>query len=504
MRALHRSSMLCAVLVLAGCTDDPLRPVGAAERNAPGPRLRPGSPVTGGSWEVDVSVQNLGTLGDGHTGPRDPRFPDFSSASAINDRRLVVGSSSGSVPSHAPFRWTTATGMQLPAGGTGHAYGAVAVNNDGLAVAPAPYVISFIIRADGSTYPMAYINQLPWSLNDEGTIVGEETYPYPREAGTPAYQHAVVWTSPWVTAPVFPRDARLYTADVARDINNLGTVVGYFRADGATATHAWRGRVGGVRQQLSVPLGSGSSQAVAVSDADVVVGTVNAQHPITGELEQHAWRWEPDGSGRDLGPAGDASAATDVNAAGDVVGWSGADAVVWSRVGLRIVLPELPEEQGGEPASLRRSIANGVNRHLDVVGMSRNRAVLWRVRFAYQVGVSLTPSDQLNQLTLGSAALIPVGILGSGNLDISKLDAAVLTLGDGDGDDVSAALGQDGKPLSKHEDLNDDGVLDMLVFFDQTALEKHGELTSKTTQLVLFGDLGDGEAIKGVEKVEIK
>ena len=81
-------------------------------------------------------------------------------------------------------------------------------------------------------------------------------------------------------------------------------------AGGATHSFLWRD---GQMIDLGT-LGGATTTAVAVNDRDQVVGT---SETATGE--KHAFLWQ-DGSMIDLGTPGDASAATDINERGQIVG----------------------------------------------------------------------------------------------------------------------------------------------------------------------------------------
>lgn len=96
-------------------------------------------------------------------------------------------------------------------------------------------------------------------------------------------------------------------------------------------------------------------------------------------LELHATVWEPSGTARDLGAAGEESFATAINDRGQVVGWvNDADgrghAVLWEPDGTRVELGTL----GG-----RFSQAHAINELGDVVGLAETswqaaHAFLWR------------------------------------------------------------------------------------------------------------------------------
>jgi len=78
---------------------------------------------------------------------------------------------------------------------------------------------------------------------------------------------------------------------------------------------------------------------------------------------------------------------------------------------------------------------------------------------------------------------------------------AVLTLGNDDGRDTPVARNPDGAPVVKHEDVDRDGDLDLIVAFDAGALWANGDWSDRTTELALNGDFDNGEYIHSVAQV---
>lgn len=94
-------------------------------------------------------------------------------------------------------------------------------------------------------------------------------------------------------------------------------------------------------------------------------------------------------------------------------------------------------------------------------------------------------------------------MLSEPRFDASKLDPARFTLGDWRDDDVRVARDAKGVPLAARLDVDRDGDVDLLLSFDQTELERTRELTSRTRQLVLAADLGEGNGIYAVNGVKV-
>jgi probable HAF family extracellular repeat protein len=104
----------------------------------------------------------------------------------------------------------------------------------------------------------------------------------------------------------------------AADINDQGVIVG--TADNIYGqTHAFKLVPGSLMADLHA-LSSGRSEAKAINESNVVVGTSGVTQP-DGTVVNHAVRWNADNSLTDLGTVPGASAvATDINDAGVIVG----------------------------------------------------------------------------------------------------------------------------------------------------------------------------------------
>jgi probable HAF family extracellular repeat protein len=104
----------------------------------------------------------------------------------------------------------------------------------------------------------------------------------------------------------------------ATDINDQGVIVG--TAENIYGqTHGFKLVPGALMADLHA-LSSGRSEAKAINEANVVVGTSGVTQP-DGSVVNHAVRWNADNSLTDLGTVPGASAvATDINDAGVIVG----------------------------------------------------------------------------------------------------------------------------------------------------------------------------------------
>jgi len=199
-------------------------------------------------WQKQGGIRDLGTLPGG----------DYSSAFAINDSGVVVGTSNTSTSTHA-FSWTIAQGLQdlgtLP--GT-NASAALAINNPGQ-----------IVGSSG-------VHAALWSggnIQDLGTLGG--------------------------------------ATSEAHGINNPGVVVGV--SDTSTGPHAflWQN---GAMQDLGLLSGDTSSRADHINDTGMVVGSSEGSGGVRAFVWTSATGMQP------LASDGTYSEAFDINNAGQVVG----------------------------------------------------------------------------------------------------------------------------------------------------------------------------------------
>ena len=335
---------------------------GATPAEAEGEALRPA-----------VSVRELPGLG-GAVRPYD-----------INDRGVVVGTSGTTSPVvvHA-LRWGRAGLTDLtPEAGPPAPYGATfglaaSVNERGqvagaLASGPLPPVSDALTwvgdeRVNLSEGTDAF--EMGWAVNDRGDVLVNRGW-------SSGPRQALVWRDGAVreSPPALGGNGLNATA-----MNGSGVVVGEAGAGEGQRAHVWRP---GAEPAALPGLSDGPSAAAAVNDRGQVAGSAT---DAAGRLR--AVRWAADGTPRDLGTLGGATAevapgppggGSAINARGDVVGRSEtADgeqhAFLW-RDGRMIDLGTL----GGT-----ESQAIAVNDRGQVVGTSRlagggsTRAFLWQ------------------------------------------------------------------------------------------------------------------------------
>lgn len=285
----------------------------------------------------------------------------YSATTAINNRGTVAGISRTTDDIFHPVRWSrdgTITELSLPAGVD---FGQTVDINESdtvlgyyqdqrLQIHPAVWDASGA-RTDLSLPPDAY--SLVNDMNNAGTVVGYLS-PDP-----------VRWnTDGTVTVlDVLPGHA----GGQAVAINDAGTIVGFSSGPGGTPHHAVRWSPDGTVTDLGT-LGGGYSDAVDVNERGAVAGQAQK-----ADGAYHAVRWTPAGGITELG-SGD-SDATAINDLGVVVGTSGGVPVRWSGT-TQTTLPLLAGDFQGYALDVSRT---GVVVGLSGDPFSGSRGVIWDV-----------------------------------------------------------------------------------------------------------------------------
>ena len=120
-------------------------------------------------------------------------------------------------------------------------------------------------------------------------------------------------------------------------------------------------------------------------------------------------------------------------------------------------------------------------------------------------GVDVKPGSDPNSICLNDQGLLPVAILGSEDLDAAAIDPATVNVGG----IFLAERGSKKMPKLAYslEDVNGDGMMDMMVFFDVQQLVAAGALALDTVELefdAYFSDGGiAGQRITGSDDVRI-
>lgn len=199
-------------------------------------------------WQKQGGIRDLGTLPGG----------DYSSAFAINDSGVVVGTSNTSTSTHA-FSWTLGQGL-----------------------------------TDLGTLPGANASSA-LAINNQGQIVGSSGV------------HAALWSG----GSVQDLGTLGGATSEAHGINNPGAIVGV--SDTSSGPHAflWQN---GAMQDLGRLSGDNSSRADHINDKGMVVGASEGSGGVRAFIWTSATGMQP------LGSDGTYSEAFDINNDGQVVG----------------------------------------------------------------------------------------------------------------------------------------------------------------------------------------
>jgi len=109
------------------------------------------------------------------------------------------------------------------------------------------------------------------------------------------------------------------------------------------------------------------------------------------------------------------------------------------------------------------------------------------------VDIDILPGTFPNEINLGSEGTVPVAIFSTDTFDAATVDPLTVTLAG-----ASVELKPNGKPMaSSDEDVNGDGLLDLVVHVSTEELQ----LSSEDTEATLQGETYGGEYIKGTDSV---
>lgn len=110
------------------------------------------------------------------------------------------------------------------------------------------------------------------------------------------------------------------------------------------------------------------------------------------------------------------------------------------------------------------------------------------------VEIDIKPGSFPNSINLGSMGSVPVAILSSATFDANRVDPMRVTLASG-----GVGLKGNGTPMAALQDVNSDGLLDLVVHVSTDALE----LSETDTEAILEGQTFDGASIRGKDSVRI-
>lgn len=114
--------------------------------------------------------------------------------------------------------------------------------------------------------------------------------------------------------------------------------------------------------------------------------------------------------------------------------------------------------------------------------------------FLTNVTIDIKPGSDPNSINLGSRGNVPVAIFGTADFDATTVDPTTITLAG-----ASVKLKGKGTPMASFEDVNEDGILDIVVHVDTSALE----LSEEDIVAILVGKTFNGVIIRGEDTVRI-
>lgn len=106
-------------------------------------------------------------------------------------------------------------------------------------------------------------------------------------------------------------------------------------------------------------------------------------------------------------------------------------------------------------------------------------------------GIDIKPGGGPNPVNHKGKGVLPVAVLSSATFDATAIDPATLTIGDDAAPDTPVATRPNGTYMAAVEDVNNDGLPDLVVHFRVNLLVANDDLTPATTSLVLQGFLED-------------
>lgn len=131
----------------------------------------------------------------------------------------------------------------------------------------------------------------------------------------------------------------------------------------------------------------------------------------------------------------------------------------------------------------------------------RNEETIYDFEPIVSVKIDIKPGSYPNSINLKSKGVLPIAILGSGSFDVKTINASTINI---NGVGLATRGSKKAPKLAySYEDVNGDGVLDMVVFFRVQALRTGGALGPSTTKLTLTGALYGGTPISGTDSVRI-
>ena len=111
-----------------------------------------------------------------------------------------------------------------------------------------------------------------------------------------------------------------------------------------------------------------------------------------------------------------------------------------------------------------------------------------------EVAIDIKPGSFPNSINLGSGGNVPVAIFSTASFDATSVDPTTVTLAS-----APVKLRGKGTAMASSEDVDGDGLLDLVVHVSTEALQ----LTDADTVAVLHGQTLDGTRFTGVGTIRV-
>ena len=111
------------------------------------------------------------------------------------------------------------------------------------------------------------------------------------------------------------------------------------------------------------------------------------------------------------------------------------------------------------------------------------------------VSIDIKPGSDTNSINLGSNGNIPVAIFGTDTFDVTTVDLTTILLADAG----VLERGKKGDLMASFEDINLDGLLDLLIHIDTQSLV----LSDGDVEALLTGETFDGLSISGTDAINL-
>jgi outer membrane protein assembly factor BamB len=126
--------------------------------------------------------------------------------------------------------------------------------------------------------------------------------------------------------------------------------------------------------------------------------------------------------------------------------------------------------------------------------VGQNDLALWHLTLVVDVEIDIKPGSYPNSINLGAQGGIPVAIFSSPTFDATTIDPATVELAE-----AQIRIVGKGKLMVATEDVDGDGLMDLVVQMETSAFEA----TDGDTEAVLTGQTFDGICIRGVDTIRI-